>query len=302
LTVSNGSYVYVDGKFYTEDEAKISVFDHGFLYGDGIFETVIVYHGRVFAFDEHVDRLFMSAAAIKLNIGCTKEEVKKAIVETLRKNAATDAYLKIYISRGKGLPFLDPALCEKPTVVIMLIHGKTKEIFDMPPPKEGLKVFVPSIRKIPSVCLDSRIKSLQYLNGILARMEAKEAGADDAILLDINGFVAEGTAENVFVAKDGVLYTPPVTNTLDGVTRRALMRLAENEGIRVQVQNLTLYDLYTADEVFFASTAGGTVPIGQVNGRKIGKEWPGPLTKTMQGLYMKEVSRADVVVDASGPT
>jgi len=290
MSTPEKAYVYVDGKFYPEDEAKISVFDHGFMYGDGVFDTMVQYRGGLFKLDEHIDRLYMSAAAIKLNIPLSKQEMKKAVIETVKKNHTQDTYIKIYISRGKGLPWLDPSLCKAPTIVIMVIVGETKKYFDMEAPKEGLKVFVPTIRKTPSICLDSRIKSLQYLNNILARIEAKAAGADDAILLDINGFVAEGSGENVFLVKDGVLYTPPTTNTLDGITRRVLIDIAHRANIEVVVGNLTMYDLYMADEVFFASTAGGAVPIGQVNGRRIGTEWPGPITAKLRELYFKELA------------
>jgi branched-chain amino acid aminotransferase len=295
MTVPSGAYVYVNGEYRSEDEAYVSVFDHGFLYGDGVFDTMIVYNGRIFGFDEHIDRLYMSAAAIRLNIPLAKEQMKNATVETIKKNQTRDAYVKIYVSRGKGVPFLDPTLCEKPTIVIMVIVGQAKKIFDTPYPEGGLRVFVPSIRKIPSVCLDARVKSLQYLNSILAKMEAKEAGADDAILLDTNGFVTEGTAENVFVVSRGVLRTPPVINTLDGITRRTIIKMADKENIKVVVENLTLYDLYVADEAFFAATAGGTVPIGEINGRRISTECPGPLTRKMHDLYLEELSKGALV-------
>ena len=295
MTMPGGAYVYVNGEYRSEDMANISVFDHGFLYGDGVFDTMIVHNGRIFEFDEHVDRLYMSAAAIKIKIPLTKEEMRNATVETIKKNQTRDAYVKIYVSRGKGLPFLDATLCEKPTIVIMVIVGQAKKIFDTPYPEGGLRVFVPSIRKIPSVCLDARVKSLQYLNSVLAKMEAKEAGADDAILLDTNGFVTEGTAENVFIVTKGVLRSPPVTNTLDGVTRRTIIKLADRENINVVVENLTVYDLYVADEAFFTATAGGTVPIGEINGRRIGTEWPGPLTRRMHDLYLEELSKGVLV-------
>ncbi len=277
--------IYLNGNFVSEEEAKISPFDHGFLYGDGVFESMVVTNGLVFKLDQHLKRLYDSLTVLKIKIPFSKDELKKLVLETLRRNNLRDGYVRLVVSRGVGYPALDPRACEKPTIVIIpstktfpqSFRGSYSDIID--------KVVTVSTRKIPSVCIEARVKSLNYLNNILARIEALEAGANEAIMLDLHGFVTEGPGENVFIVKLGCLYTPPTHNILNGITRQTVLELAKNMGIKAYEQNLTRYDLYTADEAFFTSTFGGIKPIREIDGRKIGLKVPGPITEKLKKAY-----------------
>jgi len=284
------NFFYINGEFVPANEAKVHVFDHGFLYGDGIFDSFPLRNGRIFKFDEHIDRLYRSAKIIMLEIPMTKAEMKQAVIETLRKSKCKDAFVKIVVSRGAGsAPVLDPRLLGRPTVVIM--HSSKEPPPEAcgtyaPPPEKGLRTIIPSIRRVTSV--DQRAKTCNYLNNVMARIEAIVAGVDEAILLDTNDFVSEGTADNVFIVNGGIIYTPPPTRALAGITRQTIIELARKEGYDVVARDLTRYDLYTADEVFLTSSyiLDGVTPVAEIDGRKIGKV-PGPVTKKLREVYKR---------------
>lgn len=277
--------IYLNGEFLPEEKAKISPFDHGFLYGDGVFETMVVTNGLVFKLDQHLERLYDSLTVLKIKIPFSKNKLKKLVLETLRRNSLKDGYVRLIVSRGVGYPALDPRACEKPTIVIIPSAKIFPQSFRRSYSDIIDKVVIVSTRKIPSVCIEARVKSLNYLNNILARIEALESGADEAIMLDLNGFVTEGPGENIFIVRSGSLHTPPPHNILNGITRQTVLELAESMGIKVYEQNLTRYDLYTADEAFFTSTFGGIKPIREIDGRRIGLKAPGPITEKLRNAY-----------------
>lgn len=272
--------VYIDGKFFPKEEAKISVFDHGFLYGDGVFEGTRAYNGRIFQFDEHIDRLYDSAKCIAMEIPITKEVMKKAHRETLLRNNLRDAYIRTVVSRGYGDLGLDPRKCPRPSVVIIAdkIALYPQELYE-----KGLRVItVPTRRNLPEA-VNPMIKSLNYLNNILAKIEANLAGVPEAIMLNQEGYVAECTGDNIFIVKDGVIVTPMTSfGALRGITRKVALDLAENLGIRVVEGMLTRYDIFTADECFLTGTAAEVIPVVEVDGRKIGDGIPGPITQKLK--------------------
>ena len=275
--------VYVDGKYYDEAKAKISVFDHGLLYGDGIFEGIRAYNGRVFQLKEHVDRLFASAKAILLTIPLAHSEMIRAVVETCRRNRVRDGYVRLLVTRGVGTLGLNPNRCKKGSVII--IAGKIQ----LYPPeyyRDGLEIVtVPTTRNLHSA-LNPAIKSLNYLNNILAKIEANNAGCEEAVMLNSEGFVAECTGDNLFIVKDGELFTPPLSaGALYGITRRVVMGLAKEEGWRVSEPNLTRYDLFNADECFLTGTGAEIVPVVKIDGRVVGKGRPGPVTRKLVARY-----------------
>ncbi|MCS7116055.1 MAG: branched-chain-amino-acid transaminase [Nitrososphaerales archaeon] len=282
--------IYINGTFYKEDEAKISVFDHGLLYGDGIFEGIRVYDGRIFMLDEHLDRLYESAKTINLQIPLSKEEFRKAIIETARKNGVRDAYIRPIVTRGYGGLGLDPRNCKAPTVIIivqsappMLTKGK------------AVRAIVSSIRKNPPFCLPPMVKSLNYLNNILAKIEAINAGVDEAIMLDWRGYISEGTATNIFIVKDRVLNTPPLyASILAGITRRVVIELAKELKIDVIERDITLHELYNADEAFLTGTGPEIQPIIEVDKRKIGTGEPGPITLKLTDAFRNKVQTSGV--------
>src|SRR5512138_3639228 len=250
--------VYIDGKYYDERNAKISVFDHGLLYGDGVFEGIRAYHGRVFKLKEHIERLFYSAKAILLDIPLTLEQMTKAFVDTCRANKIRDGYIRLVVTRGIGTLGLNPNRCKKPSVIII-----ADKIQLYPPEfyKKGMAIItVPTVRNLHSA-LNPAIKSLNYLNNILAKIEANNAGCEEAILLNAEGFVSECTGDNIFIIKEGQLLTPPLSaGALYGITRRVVLDLARQEGLPVSEPNLTRYDLFNADECFLTGSAAELVP------------------------------------------
>ena len=275
--------IYIDGKFYGEDQAKVSVLDHGLLYGDGIFEGIRAYNGRVFRLKEHLDRLFCSAKAILLTMPMTHAELTKAVVQTCRRNKVRDGYIRLLVTRGVGTLGLNPYRCKRPTVVI--IAGKIQ----LYPPElyeRGMAVVtVPTVRNLHSA-LNPAIKSLNYLNNILAKIEAINSGCEEAVLLNAEGFVSECTGDNLFVVKEGQLMTPPLSaGALYGITRRVVMEIAEESGMKVSEPNLTRYDLFNADECFLTGTGAEIVPVVKIDGRVIGNGKPGPVTKKLVGQY-----------------
>lgn len=270
--------VYLDGSYVPEEEAAVSVFDHGLLYGDGVFEGIRAYNGRIFRLAEHIDRLFDSAKAIDLTVPLSREEFAGVIRETLRKNGLTNAYIRPIVTRGAGTMGLDPQKCPKPTVICIAIEWGAMygDLYE-----KGLTAVTVSVRRNAAESLPPGIKSLNYLNNILAKIEANCKGGDEAIMFDTNGYVSEGSGDNIFVVKDGVINTPPTLNNLRGITRAAVIDLAEQQGIPVREQNLGYFDLYTADEVIVTGTAAEVAPITTIDGRSIGSGRPGPVTRQL---------------------
>ena len=277
------SYIcYVNGEYVAAEEAKVSAFDHGFLYGDGLFESMTVTNRRIFKFSEHLDRMERSARALKLELPESRERITAIVKECVRKSNVDDVYLRVVVSRGAGYPLLDPRVTDKATLAVLL--------HDPAPPAEtgssykakgaGLRLKTAGVRKVPSESFEARVKSLNYLNNVMARIEAVESGFDEAVLLDIRGFVAEAPGENIFVVKDGALKTPRAHNVLDGITRKVVLEIAEREGIPAEEADLTLYDLYTADECFLTSSFSRVHAVAEVDGRPIPA--PGPITTRLR--------------------
>jgi branched-chain amino acid aminotransferase len=268
--------IFIDGKYLNERDAKISVFDHGLLYGDGVFEGIRAYNGRVFKLKEHIDRLFYSAKAILLEIPMTHAEMMKATVETIRVNKLRDCYVRLVVTRGVGNLGLNPRSCKTPTVFI--IAGKI-QVYPAELYARGMEIVtVPTVRNLHSA-VNPAIKSLNYLNNILAKIEANNAGVEEAIMLNAEGFVAECTADNLFIIKNGELLTPSLSaGALYGITRGTVMELATQLGVKVSEPNLTRYDLFNADECFLTGTGAEIMPVIKIDGRVIGNGKPGVLT------------------------
>lgn len=272
-------WIYIDGKFLPEEEAKISVFDHGFLYGDGVFEGIRAYGGRVFKLEEHLSRLWDSARAINLTIPLSKEKFREKILETLRRNKLKDAYIRLVVSRGKGDLGLDPLKCPRSTLIIIAhkISVYPEDFYE-----KGLEVVVVSTRRNAPSALNGRIKSLNYLNNILAKMEANLQRMGEGIMLSQEGYVAEGAADNIFVVKDGELLTPPTwIGILKGITRDVVIELAEKEGIPVKEEVFTPYALYSCRECFLTGTGAEIIPVTKVDGKTIGEGKAGPITRKL---------------------
>ena len=269
--------IYMNGEYVTEENAIVSVFDHGFLYGDGIFEGIRAYSGNVFRLKEHIDRLYDSAKSILLNIAMTKEEMMEKVVETVRMNNMQDAYIRLVVSRGKGDLSLNPVSCKKPEVVII---ASTVTLFSAEMHERGLKIVtVPTRRNTPDA-LNPKIKSLNYLNNVLVKIEANLAGVSEALMLNAEGYVAEGSGDNLFIIKNGKLYTPPsYVGALEGITRQAIIDIAKKNGYEVLEQPFTRHDVYVADEVFLTGTAAEVIAVSEVDGRQIGNGGQGPITK-----------------------
>ncbi len=275
--------VYIDGKFYEEQDAKISVFDHGLLYGDGIFEGIRAYNGRVFKLKEHIERLYYSAKAILLTIPITPEEMTKAVVETCRTNNLRDGYVRLVVTRGVGTLGLNPNRCKHPSVIV--IAGKI-QLYPEEMYKNGMEIVtVPTTRNLVNA-VNPAIKSLNYLNNILAKIEANIAGVEEAIMLNSEGFVAECTGDNIFIVKKGQLLTPPLSaGALYGITRGVAMELGRELGLQVGEPNLTRYDLFNADECFLTGTGAELIPVVKIDGRQIGAGEPGPVTRQLTERY-----------------
>jgi branched-chain amino acid aminotransferase len=275
--------VWIDGQFYDRDQATVSVFDHGLLYGDGIFEGIRAYNGRVFKLKEHIDRLFQSAQAILLKVPMSPAAVCQAVVDTCRRNGVRDGYVRLLVTRGVGTLGLNPNRCKNPSVVI--IAGKI-QLYPEELYRRGMEIItVPTTRNLHSA-LNPAIKSLNYLNNILAKIEANNAGCEEAIMLNNEGFIAECTGDNLFLVKGGHLYTPPLSaGALHGITRGVVIELARAEGWAVTEPNLTRYDVFNADECFLTGTGAEIVPVVKVDGRVIGTGRPGPITQQLERRY-----------------
>ncbi|MBM7623854.1 branched-chain-amino-acid transaminase [Sporohalobacter salinus] len=271
-----GQKVYLNGELVEREEAKVSVWDHGFLYGDGIFEGIRAYNGRIFRFKQHIDRLYDSAKAIMLDIPLTKKEMEEAIIKTIQANELEDCYIRLVISRGIGDLGLNPEACPNPNVIII---ASDIELYPAKFYEEGLElVTVPTRRNIPEA-LNPRIKSLNYLNNILAKMEANRAGVLEAVMLNNEGYVAECTGDNIFIIKDDTLVTPPVhAGALKGIKREVVLELAPEFGLEVKEELFTRHDLYIADECFLSGTAAEVIPVVKIDDRDIADGTPGDYT------------------------
>ena len=271
-----GLKVFIDGKLYDKDEARISVFDHGLLYGDGVFEGIRAYNGNVFRLQDHLNRLFRSAKYIRLTIPMNREQLEAAVYQTLQANSLRDAYIRLVVTRGVGTLGLDPNKCNHHTVIIITdsITLYPEELY-----RNGMDVVtVVTMRSHPSV-VNPRVKSLNYLNNILAKIDAENAGVMEAIMLNPQGFVAECTGDNIFLVHGGTLLTPgPNAGILEGITRQVVIELAGELGLPFHEADLTQYDLYIAEECFLTGTAAEIIPVVRIDGRTIGDGKPGPIT------------------------
>lgn len=289
-----GKWVYVNGEYLPQETARVSVFDHGFLYGDGVFEGIRVYEGKIFKLEEHIKRLFNSAKAICLRIPLSPDEIKKAVIELLRKNRLFDGYVRIVVSRGEGDLGLDPASCPFPQVII--IADKIR-IYPEKLYVEGLEVITSSVRRNSPSALDPGIKSLNYLNNILAKIEAASKGAQEAIMLNQEGYVAECTGDNLFIVEQGVLITPPCwVGILRGITRDVVIEIARNEGLCVEERVFTMFSIYASEECFLTGTAAEIVPVTKVDGRVIGDGRAGPVTRMLIEKFRETVKKEGVPV------
>lgn len=284
-----GLVTYVNGRFVPKEEARVSVFDHGYLYGDGVFEGIRAYGGRVFRLEEHLDRLYDSARTILLEIPLPKEAMREAILDTLRRNGLRDAYIRPVISRGAGDLGLDPRKCGQPTVVIIV---DTIQLYPKDAYARGLRTITATTRKIRPDMLNPRVKSLNYLGNIMARIEANQAGVDEAIMLSADGYVCECSADNLFIIRGGEVWTPPAyLGILRGVTRDAVLELAMDLDIPTAERVFTMHDVYTADECFLTGTGAEVGPVVEVDGRPIGDGRPGTVTGRLMEAFHDLVGR-----------
>jgi branched-chain amino acid aminotransferase len=279
--------IYLNNKFIDERRATVSVFDHGFLYGDGVFETLRSYHGRLFRLDEHLKRLKKSAQGLEISLPLAVPALRRLLNETLLVNHLKNALLRICISRGCGPIGLDPELCKKPTIVIIprIFNGYSKRQY-----QKGLKIAIVSVRRTPRAVLDPRIKSANFLNNILAKIQAKRARADEGLMLAADGYLTEGSISNFFIVKGGRLYTPTVElGILAGITRRLVIDMAERADIPVKETRLRPSDLYKADECFLTNTSMEIMPVAKADGYTIGDAKPGPVTRFLHEAYQEQV-------------
>jgi len=275
--------IYVDGELRERSEATVSVFDHGLLYGDGVFEGIRIYSRRVFRLDAHLDRLYASAQAIALDIPLSQAEMADAVRRTIEANEKEDGYIRLVVTRGVGDLGVDPRTCPKATVIIICT-----DIQVYPPERyaQGMKIVTSATRQVSHDAFDPRVKSLNYLKNVLAKIDARRAGAEEAILLNAEGYVAECTADNIFVVRGGVLTTPsPQDGALEGITRGAILELAGEAGIPARESRLTRYDVYTADECFLTGTGAEVIAVVEADGRRIGSGTQGPVTSRLKDAF-----------------
>ena len=275
--------VFMNDRLVPENEARVSVFDHGLLYGDGVFEGMRSYSGRVFRLDAHIDRLWESAQAICLKIPLTKEAVAKAVNDTLAANGLTDGYVRLLVTRGAGTLGLDPNRTKDPQVIVI---ADTISLYPREHYEKGLRIVTAATQRTQAAALSPRIKSLNYLNNIMAKLEGLQAGCVEALMLNHKGEVAECTGDNIFVVRKGLLLTPPPdAGILEGITRGAVMELARSAGIDCREATLTRHDLYTAEECFLTGTAAEVIPVVEIDGRSIGTGRPGPVTAKLLAAF-----------------
>lgn len=284
-----GLVAYVNGQFVHKEEAKVSVFDHGYLYGDGVFEGIRAYHGRIFRLDAHLDRLYDSAHYLMLEIPLTKEQMKQTILETIRRCGLRDAYIRPVVSRGVGDLGLDPRKCKAATVVIIV---DTMQLHPEDAYRRGLRAIHATTRKVRPDALSPQAKTLNYLNSIMARVEANLAGVEEAIMLTGDGYVSECSAENIFLVRDGEVWTPaPHLGILKGITRETVMGLVREMGLPMLEKVFTMHDVYTADECFLTGTGAEVGPVVEVDSRRIGTGSPGAMTQRVMKAFRELVQR-----------
>jgi branched-chain amino acid aminotransferase len=289
----------VNGEFVPVEEATVSVFDRGFLYGDGVYETLGLHAGRLFRLNDHLERLYQSASLIGLGMTVTRDELRASVLETVRRNGFADAYVRIVVSRGPSFPSMDPRAATQAPTIVVLCHSRVQ------PPglssffgPDGLRLQIVSVRKTPSVSLDPHAKTLNYLNQMMARMEATNSGADEAVLYDMRGYLAEGAGDNIFAVHGEELITPTAREILIGITRTTIIELATDLGYELRERDMTAYDLYAANEVFLTSTYGGVLPVAAINGRRVGDgKVPGKTTAALVSAYERELSESGELVD-----
>lgn len=287
--------IWLDGELVEESAAKISVFDHGLLYGDGVFEGIRFYNRRVFRLEEHIRRLFDSARAIVLDIPWTPEEVTRFVVETVAANGLDDGYVRLVVTRGTGSMGLSPYLCKRAS---MFIIASTISLYPAEHYENGLSVITSATRRPTPGALMPQVKSLNYLNNVMAKVEAIQAGALEAVMLNEQGYVAECTGDNIFILRDGVLHTPQVSDgALDGITRQVILELADQLGIPKVERSMTRYDLFIADEFFLTGTAAEVIPVISLDRRVIGDGAPGPLTKRFIAAFKELASTTGTPID-----
>jgi branched-chain amino acid aminotransferase len=287
-------WIYLNGEYVKKEDAKISIYDHGFLYGDGVFEGIRIYDGNVFRLKEHLERLYNSAKSILLNIPHTEEELTQIIVDTIRKNNYRDAYIRLVVSRGVGNLGLDPFTCSHPQVIVIAeqLALFPKHLYDT-----GIEIVTVATRRNRADVLSPKVKSLNYLNNILVKIEANLAGVSEALMLNDQGYVAEGSADNVFIVKGNVIKTPPgYVGALEGITRNAIMEIAEETGYVLKEEPFTRHDVYVADEVFLTGTAAEVIAVVKVDGREIGDGSPGEHTNRLLQAFRKRVVKEGVKV------
>ncbi|BCX49444.1 branched chain amino acid aminotransferase [Haloferula helveola] len=287
--------IWLDGELVDETQAKISVFDHGLLYGDGVFEGLRFYNRRVFRLEEHIDRLFASAKAILLKMSWSREDVCRHVLETIRANDLDDGYVRLVVTRGTGGLGLNPHLCEKPS---MFIIASTITLYPEECYREGMAVATCATRRPAPGALMPQVKSLNYLNNVMAKVEAIQAGAMEGVMLNEQGYVAECTGDNLFLIRDGVLCTPPVSDgALDGITRRVILELADQLDVPVREASLTRYDIFTADECFLTGSAAEVIPVASLDGREIGNACPGPFSERFLAAFRELTQTSGTPID-----
>ena len=281
--------VFIDGKFYRGDEARVSVWDHGLLFGDGVFEGIRAYNGGVYKLDEHIRRLFSSAKAISLELTYTPQELRSTVLETLKRNSLLDAHIRIVVTRGMGQPGMNPSTCPQPTLVVMA--------YPFPPTlgDKPVRLITSTVRRKAPHSVDARVKSLNYLDSILAKLQAIASGMDDAIMLDISGHVAEVTGANIFAVIKGMVSTPSLSACLPGITRETVLDLSLEMGLPVVERSMTPGDFYVAEEAFLTGSGAEVVPVGEIDGRRIGDGTVGSITSRIIEAYRKSVLGQDHV-------
>lgn len=281
--------IWLDNELLDKDQAKVSVFDHGLLYGDGVFEGIRVYGGKVFELEAHLKRLYESAKVIRLAIHIDIAEMTKAVDDTVKANAVSDGYIRLLVTRGVGDLGLNPFLCKRASIIIIAANVKLypEEMYE-----KGMKVVSVSTRRVHPMTVPPQVKSLNYLNNVLAKIEAIDAGAGEAIMYNNEGYVAEASGDNVFIVKNGTIYTPPVqSGSLDGITRQVVIDLAKKENIPVVEKNMTRFDLYVSDEFFLTGTAAEVIGVVDIDGRVVGDGKPGRITRLLRQRFF-EYARA----------
>ena len=290
--------IYAGGAFRPAADAAVSVFDHGLLYGDGVFEGIRAYNGRVFKLERHVERLFESARAIRLRIPVPQEDVEALVLETCRRNGIVDGYIRLLVTRGAGDLGLDPSACPRPDIIVIARAGVT---LYKRAPNQGITAVTSALRRNAADATSPAIKSLNYLNNILARIEANDRGADEALMLDGQGYVAEATVDNFFIVTDHALLTPPTATNLKGITRETMLSLAASLGIKAEEKPFTLFDVWTAKEAFISGTGAEVVPVLSVDGRTIGSGEIGPVTSRIVAAYHDHVRSEGTPIRAAEP-